>query len=74
MRKITHFCVKDLTTMFVLATVKGGLHHVGSYVKILDADGSSHEVEVFTKEILADCEPPGGTAHARRCTSSLKPR
>jgi hypothetical protein len=49
--------------MFVLATVKGGLHHVGSYVKILDADDSSHEVEVFTKEILADREPPGGTAH-----------
>ena len=40
-----------------------GEQHVGSYVKILDADGSSHKVEVFTKEILADHEPPAGTAH-----------
>jgi len=40
-----------------------GEQHVGSYVKILTPDGTSHEVEVFTKEILADHEPPVGTAH-----------
>jgi len=40
-----------------------GEQHVGSYVKIFDPDGSSHDVEVFTREILADHEPPAGTAH-----------
>ena len=40
-----------------------GEQHVGSYVKILDPDGSSHEVEVFTREILLDHEPPEGTDH-----------
>ena len=40
-----------------------GEQHVGSYVKILDPDGSSHDVEVFSREILADHEPPEGTAH-----------
>jgi hypothetical protein len=40
-----------------------GEQHVGSYVKILNPDGSSYEVEVFSKEILADHEPPEGTAH-----------
>ena len=39
-----------------------GEQHVGSYVKILDPDGSSHDVEVFSREILADREPPAGTA------------
>src|SRR5260370_40169452 len=45
-----------------------GEQHVGSSVKILDADGSSHEVEVFTKEILADHEPPEGTTHTPSLT------
>src|SRR5260221_13749967 len=40
-----------------------GEHHLGSYVNILEADGTSHEGEGFTKEILADRQPPEGTAH-----------
>ncbi len=40
-----------------------GEQHMGSYVKILNPDGTSYEVEVFSKEILADHEPSEGTAH-----------
>lgn len=40
-----------------------GEQRVGSYYPVIAPDGTKQVIEVYTKEILADHEPPEGTAH-----------
>ena len=40
-----------------------GQQRVGSYYLVIAPDGTKQAIEVYTKDILADHEPPEGTAH-----------